>query len=426
MRLFDSLRPAPVAKRAIDSSSIFQSTYTGNNNERIQQTWQSYVLDGYQANAIVFACVLARASLFGEASFKFRDLTTKKLFGTSDLAILENPWPNGTTGELLWRMEQDVSLAGNFFAARVNNRIERLRPDYVEIVSEHRVDDATGNIYRDVIGYVYRPFGPLDTTEQFYPVESVVHWSPIPDPLASFRGMSWLTPVVREINSDLSMTTHKSKFFENAATPNLILKYQNALQADTVKAISERFDTRYGGADQAWRTVVLDGGADLTVVGNSFQEMAFTDVQAAGENRIAAAAGVPSIVAGFKEGLQAATYSNYGQAMRRFADITMRPNWRSASAALAKFVNVPQGAELWYDVSDIAALREGEKDRADSMHTLAVAAGELIRAGYKPDTVAEAVISGDFSLLSHTGAIPTALYPAGKEPGPSEVMKPGA
>jgi hypothetical protein len=30
----------------------------------------------------------------------------------------------------------------------------------------------------------------------------VAHWSPIPDPLANFRGMSWLTPVLREIDAD--------------------------------------------------------------------------------------------------------------------------------------------------------------------------------------------------------------------------------
>src|SRR5258708_5068477 len=34
----------------------------------------------------------------------------KHLFGNTDLRILEEPWPDDSTGELMVRMEQDVSL----------------------------------------------------------------------------------------------------------------------------------------------------------------------------------------------------------------------------------------------------------------------------------------------------------------------------
>ena len=91
--------------------------------------------------------------------------------------------------------------------------------------------------------------------------------------------------------------------------------------------------------------------------------------------------GVPAIVAGLKEGLEAATYSNYGLAMRRFADLTMRPNWRSACACSGEAGRGPDGARLWFDTSAIAALQEGEKERADTMAVLATAAHALISAG---------------------------------------------
>lgn len=425
MRLVDSMRRKPQQTVVEPTRALFQSTYGMQGNESIQSTFQSFALDGYQTNSIVFAVILTRGMLFSEATFKWRNTITKKLFGNTDLALLENPWPGGTTGELLWRMEQDVSLAGNSFTARVNNRLLRLRPDCVTIVSQLVQDDATNSEYREVVGYLYQPYGSQSGVETFYPVEDVAHWSPIPDPLADFRGMSWLTPIVREINTDTAMSSHKQKFFENAATPNLILKYPQKIQnSETIDKISARFEGRYGGPDQAWKTVVLDDGADLTIVGNNFQQAQFGELQAAGENRIAAAGGVPSIIVGLKEGLNAATYSNYGQAMRRFADLTMSSQWRSAAACLSKLVATPDGAHLWYDTTDIPALRENATDSANTAFTLAKAAGELIRVGYKPETVADALTSADFTLLSHTGAIPTALYPNGKEPGPSEVMSP--
>jgi len=393
---------------------MFMQSYAEGGVERILPEFQSYSDVAYKGNSIVFTVILKRLTLFSEATFKFQDLTTKRLFGTPDLSLLEQPWPGGTTGELLARMEQDVSLSGNAFICNLGDRLERWRPDRVGILVGERMDGSY-----EVIGYEYDRdgcgLGRLDP-DDIYPVEQVAHWSPIPDPTALFRGMSWLDSVVREINGDIAMSTHKQSFLENGATPNLMLKYARKLNQEQVDKVGARFQGRYGGPTSGFKTVILDEGADLQVVGNSFEQMAFTSVQAAGENRIAAAGGVPAIVAGLKEGLDAATYSNYGQAMRAMADLWARPQWRSAASALAKLVKVPPGSRLWYDVADIAALREGEKDRADTAHTLATAMGELIRVGYTPDSVTAAVNSGDMSLLIHTGAIPTALYPDGKAP----------
>ena len=133
--------------------------------------------------------------------------------------------------------------------------------------------------------------------------------------------------------------------------------------------------------------MVLDQGADATVVGNSFEQMNFTSVQAAGENRVLIASRVPGIVVGSKEGLMAATYSNYQQAMRSFADLWARPTWRSACACLAKLVQVPDRTRLWFDTSGIAALRQGEKEQADTMLVKAQAAAVLTGANFEPQSV---------------------------------------
>ena len=200
------------------------------------------------------------------------------------------------------------------------------------------------------------------------------------------------------------MTDYKRQFFVNHATPNALIKYEQKLGTGAVELITAQGSQRYGGSD-GWKTAVLDQGADFQVIGSSMEQIRFTDVQAAGENRIAAAAGVPAIIVGLKEGMDSATYSNYGPAMRRFADVTMRPNWRSACAALAKLVTAPDGARLWYDTTDISALREGEKERADTMQVLAAAASTLLMAGYTADSITAALTSGDLTLLQHTGLL---------------------
>jgi HK97 family phage portal protein len=417
VRLLDRIAKQTRAERWSPQSASGAAffTYGAPNMEKMRTSFMSYVTDGYQSNGVVFAVILARISILAEARFTWRGLTDKQLFGSTELSILENPWPNGTTGELIARMEQDASLAGNAYVRRVGDRLERCRPDWVTIVST--LDETTG--LRELVGYVYQPGD--GTGEIFVDIEDMAHWSPIPDPIANFRGMSWLTPVVREINADTAMVRHKGKFFENAATPNALVRYQQKLQKPVLEEVQERLNLRHAGTENAYKTLVLDSGADLTIIGNSFEQMNFTSVQAAGENRIAAAAGVPGIVPGLKEGLSAATYSNYAQAMRRFGDLTARPLWRSLCAALMPLVTPPSGAELWYDVADIAALRNAEMDQAQINLAKAQTYVELVKAGGDRVQAAMIAATGEgLDTLAPTGDIflpsATAYFAPTQEP----------
>jgi phage portal protein BeeE len=390
-------------------AAIITTTYGMNGNEAVLPSVVYSAKQAYYGNAVVFGAILARLSLFSEAKFVFRSLADKSLIGANEtdgrrntaLRKLEKPWPNGTTGELLVRMIQDADLAGNSYIWDSGEYLVRLRPDWVTIISHLRID-GIGREWREVIGFYYEP--PATAVDQYgepsiFTVDEVAHWAPNPDPEANFRGMSWLTTVLNEVSGDNAMTNYKIKYLENAASPNLLIKYSQKLGQKTVSNIRDRMMSTHSGVDNAFKTLVLDEGADATVIGNSFEQMNFSTVQAAGENRIIIASGVPGIVIGSKEGLMAATYSNYEQAMRRFADITMRPLWRSACACLASIVNVPAGYELWFDTSDIAALRQGDKEQADTMLVLAQAAGELVSKGFNPESVIASLAAGDVNLL---------------------------
>lgn len=420
MRLFDRLagRERLVGADYERAAGVLSWSFAAPDSEAILPTYDN-CLESYANSAVVFGLIGTRMRLFSQAEFKWQNLTDKSLFGNPDLGILENPWPGATASELLARMEQDVSLAGNAYVRRAGDRLERLRPDKVTIVSQIMPDGNGGEI-REVVGYAFDPgHTDEDRKPDFYPVDEVVHWSPEPDPTANYRGMSWLTAVLREIDADQELTDYKRSYLENAATPNMLIKYAQKLGPDRVKGIAQAVRERHGGVDNAFKTLVLDEGADVTVLGNSLKDMAFDAVQAAGENRIAVASQVPAIIAGLKEGLASATYSNYEQAMRRFADLWARPQWESVCAALSKLVNVPAGARLWFDVTGVAALRQGEKERADTMAVNASAASTLIQAGYEAASVTAAITSGDMSLLKHTGLVSVQMQAPGTGTSPN-------
>lgn len=404
MRLFQRIASRPAEPEAQRSAGVLMTSFGSPDNERIQPTFV-HAREAYANSGVVFGLIARRAALFSEAEFKFQRLSDQSLFGSPALLPLEKPWPNGTTGELLVRMEQDVSLAGNAYIRDAGTHLERLRPDWTNIVSKVIIDPITDTEVREVIGYWYDPLGDVDRDATFYPVDEVAHWSPMPDPMANFRGMSWMTPVLRDIDADARMTDYKRAFLDNAATPNLMIKYAAKLAPGKINELAAQVQARHGGVGNSFKTMILDEGADTSVLGANFEQMLFTEVEAAGENRIAIASGVPAIVAGLQAGLDSTGLAYYDSAVRAFADLTMRPNWRTACACLSKLVQVPDGARLWFDVSGIAALRQGEKEKADTMAVLATAAQQLVMAGYTPESITLSLSAGDVTLLKHSGLV---------------------
>lgn len=386
--------------------------------EPVEDTYMGYVLGAYRANGVVFGVSVARALLLSEATFKFRRRGTvgggNDLFGTQALGVLETPWPGGTTQDLIMRMEQDTTAAGTAFVAREEGpdgpRLRRLRPDWVEFVLSAPPAFAVDS---DVVGFKYTVGGPAASggETRFYTRDEVAYWAPIPDPTALYRGMSWLTPVIKEMQADGAATAHKLKFFENAATPNLAVSFKETVTPEQFRQFKEVMNESHRGLDKAYETLFLGGGADVTVVGADLRQLDFSSTQGHGETRICAAGRVPPIIVGVSEGLQAATYSNYGQARRAFGDHWGRPTWRSLCGALAVIVDVPANAQLWYDDRDIAFLREDRKDFADIQATNAGTISTLIAAGYTPDSTVQAVLTEDFSVLEHTGLFSVQLQP---------------
>lgn len=399
--------------------------------EAIEENFAGYVSGAYKSSGVVFACILARLMVFSEARFMFQRYANGRptdLYGTPELRLLERPWRNGTTGELLARMEQDASIAGNFFATTVGEgadlRIRRLRPDWVTIVSGSESGDPAA-LDAQVVGYLYHPNGRVSERDSVLLTEDqVAHWSPIPDPEAQWRGMSWLTPVVREIKGDLAASEHKLKYFKNGATGGIAVSYDARITPDAVQRFAALFAAEHAGVDNAYKTYHFGGGADVTTVGADLKQLDFKATQGAGETRIAAAAGVGAVIAQLSEGLQGSSLNagNFNAAKRRFTDGTVRPLWRSAAAALETLLPPPAGSRLWYDTRDIAFLQEDQKDEAEIQQSHAATIRQLIDAGFEPDDVVSAVTSGDLRQLQgrHSGLYSVQLQPAGSRANAGE------
>jgi hypothetical protein len=410
--------------------------------DEINADFEGLVRGAYAANGIVFACMFARLLLFSEARFQWREYRQGRpgnLFGSPELALVETPWPGGVTGELLGKAETDASASGNFYVTRADDagrlgraaqgpglRLADLRPDWTKYV----VDSASGHPYAAdarLVGYVYAPPGVGGKTVEpvTFAADEVAHYKPVPDPLDRYKGMSWLTPIIRDIEGDKAAAQHKRNLFRRGAMLRNIVSFSPDIDPDDFDYFVAKFKEEHEGPDNAFNTLFIGGGADVTVASANLQELDFARVTAAGENRIAAAAKVPGAIAGLAEGQQGTPLGqgDFYAKRRLFADLYARPHWRMFAAALDKILPRPRlpnstlpnlGASLWYDDRDIAFLRDDAADASAIQRDQMAAINQGIMAGFLADAVVDAVTAFDLRRLvsNHSGLFSVQMQPA--------------
>lgn len=378
-----------------------------------------------------YAAEMVRAFALSGVRFTFRtrifNSVPRKLFGTSALSVLDHPWPNATCSELVSRMEWHAGTAGNSFVTNWEpDRLRVLRPDWVAIVygSALEPEDPGYALDGEIVGYIYQNGGfagenrnPIRTLR----VSEVAHWSPLPDPLSPGLGMSWITPALRDMQGDGAATEHKLRFFENGATPNLVIKGLPAVTEQKFNALVDMLEANHSGVRNAYRTYYLTAGADATVVGADMRQMDFAATQGKGETRIAMLARVPAAILQISEGLQGSSLNagNFIASRRVFADLWVYPTLQDLAGSLAPLVNVPPDAELWFDTADMPILREDAKDAADIEQVKATTIGGLVKDGFTPESAVAAVMGQNMNLLKPIpGWISVQMQPQTGAPSP--------
>ncbi|TQN30606.1 phage portal protein BeeE [Haloactinospora alba] len=396
---------------AAQEAGVLQTTMGTLDEEQVGSTLSGLV----KSNGPVWALTLARMQVFSQARFqwtRFERGGTGDLFGSPELGVLERPWPGGTTADLLARMELDVTSAGNAYVRRLRrgrtSRLVRLRPDWVTIIlgSNEDPDHPADAADVELLGYAYMPRGDRGDRMIFLEPDEVAHYAPYPDPDAVFIGMSWITPVIKDVIGDNLQTDHKRAFLRNAATPNSVIKFDSSISMEQVKEFKELFEAEHQGAANAYKTLFLGGGADMTPVGKDFQQLEFAVTQGKAESRVASAAGVPPSWVGFSEGLQGSALNagNFTSARRRFSDGTLQHLWSNAATSLETILTPPDDrAALWFATRGMPFLAMDAQDQASVQQQEANTIVALVKDGFTHESAVDAVINQDWTRLApHT------------------------
>lgn len=436
---FEAVERKATGSRAMDLDSYFAFNGVGYQGQPVEMTggpaqekteanFEGFVRQGLKGNSIIWACERLRVKVFCQIRFMWQTMNDRRpgsLGGGVEtrLQLLDEPWPNGTTADLLARIRLHADLAGNAYVVRRQQAdgtwaLRILRPDWVTLIlgSNGAPSKDPNDVDTEIVAYAYWPGGIKagKDPEIFFPDE-VMHYAPMPDPIAHYRGMSWLSPVVDELMADSAATQHKAQFFRNGAVGGVVVMVDKDMDEDAFRRWMTKFNGETGGLNNAYKTWYVTGGMDVKTLTADMRQLDFKVTQGAGETRIAAAAGTPPILVGLAEGLNAGQYNIYGQAKRSFVDGEVRPDWGNLCGSLQSIITPPNGKRLWYDDRDIPYLREDRKDLAEIMQMEMAAVETGLRAGFDPDAVVEAVAAGDIRLLlgKHGGLFSVQLQPPG-------------
>lgn len=191
---------------------------------------------------------------------------------------------------------------------------------------------------------------------------AVVHFKwPLPDPTQPWMAQPPLRGVAGSVDTMAEIDTYIYALLKNNAIPPILVKLPKDREMD--KPEKDRFRAQwqamYGG-EKRGGVAILDDGADVSVLGLNLQQLAVDALYRVPETRIAAAFRVPPILAGLLSGLDASTYSNYGQARKSFTQDTLVPLWRAWGAEVENSLGELFGTAVYlrHDLSMVASLQE--------------------------------------------------------------------
>ena len=389
----------------------------------VPNDYEGYSSDLYESSSIVFAAVQSVAKPLSEISFVWQSIENgrgTKLFTDKDLEPVQHPWDGATSSTMVWLMVQDWVLAGNSYFVRdkrENGKLRRLRPDWVQIILNRPMEEAT---LINIVGYKYTPGGStaLGGESTLYSADEVAHFFMTPDPKCMFRGMSPLTPIIEEIQSDKLATKHKGKFFKNAATPPIQIKHPERLDSEEYREFVRDIMANQTGESGAYNPLILTGGADAKVLGTDLKQLDFRSIQGMSETRIAAALGTFPTLIPSSEGMQGSqlTSGNARVVKDIFIDMTLRPMLKAMCDALDNVLDKPRGVNrLWYDDRDVSFFKADRKELAEIAGEESQIMTRLVREGWDADSIVATLKAMGSTLpvddLVHSGLFSVQLWP---------------
>lgn len=347
------------------SSRAFESIlYPFSPNQPIwtPRNYESLAREGYQQNAVVYACVNLICDSVGEIPIKlFRGIGSEQeeVAEHPALDLIYNPNPMMSEHDMKAALAAYLLISGNAYldgAQAVQTGERRGRPVYLYPLRPDRMTVKAGTWREPVSGYRYDEGKPVD-----FDYDQVMHLR-LFNPLNPFYGMGRIEAAARGIDQHNTASAWNLATLQNGAAPPWVLAVKGNMKPEAEENLREQIQDRLSGPQNARKPVVTQtgekGGLDVTRLGFSPLEMDWLEGKKMSAHEIAAAFKVPAQLVGIPD---AQTYANYEQARKALYTEGVLPLMNLICDGFTRWLLPKFGAtDLYfgYDKGGIDALQE--------------------------------------------------------------------
>nr|BDD45336.1 hypothetical protein 12 [Elusimicrobiota bacterium] len=370
----------------------------------------SKYLSAYRNEVWVYACVYLIATTIAGLPYKIVRYTRRRgnlekleISGHPAERLIDKPNrndENSTWFNLLEWTIANMELCGD--AYWLQDEVAGGRPYSLQLLMTSKIKVKPGKD-RYIDGYIYNK---NNGTEVVFDPDIISHFKymSVDDYYygqSSFSPCRWSIDVIKEAQKT------NLNIFKNGARLDGVLETDKTLSEPLYKRVLGQFNQRYSGVDNAHKTAILENGLKYKTIVASMKDLEFIEGIKLSREDICACFGVPPVLVGI---LDRATYNNYSESLKIFWSNTIIPKLKRLEPVITNIVQkYDKNAFFEFDISDIEALKEDEKTKADIAKvyfSMGIPVNEIIQAFNLPFNP---VKGGD------TGYLPLNLMAMGSE-----------
>jgi len=379
------------------------------------QNYTTYAKESYMLNAVAFRCIDICAKSFSQVNWniyenKGDEIKEAEKHPLKPLLKRANP----ATGFSFFQYANlsYLLMCGNNYIQKIapdmgaNKGIPKelwtLRPDKMSV----KVNSNTQMNSKYVYDVNNNPV--VFEVDQITMQSDILHMK-LFNPLDNVYGMALTQPAARDIDSLNSSKEWNKRLLDNQARPGMMLFYEKYLDDIQYKRLKKDLEDAREGAQNAGKSLILDGAKDAKPYGFSPTELDWIKSNLELARSICGVYGVPAQIIGIPD---VSTYSNYQEARTAFWEDTVLFYLSLYKDEFNNWLFKDQQYYIDYDLDSVPALQYKQDmkwKRANESTFLSI--------NERRETVGYEAIDGGEDVL-----IPATMIPLGSEPDNEQVI----
>lgn len=193
----------------------------------------------------------------------------EEVFDNEIIDLLNNPNNSMTWEQMAYLHYSYKNLTGESYILKVGADGKPLEKDVVPTalytLPSHLCTFRLGNTFGESV-VLYNG--------QELPIKSIIR-DIYPDPQNPYYGQSIIQAASSTINTDLQMREWNLKMFSNSARPGAIIEVPDKLDDTAFERLKKQIEDTHSGTDNAFKGIILEGGAKLAPYMLSQQDLDF-------------------------------------------------------------------------------------------------------------------------------------------------------